>query len=503
MYQEVIAQYSNLSFYLIAALAICLIAYFQFKLPKMNRFVPALAGGLFLTFGALFIQSAAFASGAPPPESGHHEATMFQYFFAIAVFIIAYALIILEKINRAVSAMVGAVLMVLGGIFNQLKAFHAVDWNTIGLLVGMMIIVAITTKTGVFQYMAIYSAKFAKGDPWKIMILFAIITAVASAFLDNVTTVILIAPVTLVIAETLEIDPIPFLMTEVIFSNVGGTATLIGDPPNIMIGSAAHLSFMDFMINLAPLVVIVGAVTMVMIYFIYGRHLKVDPDVQARIMDFKEKESLKDTKLLKKCLFVLGVTILGFMAHGALHLEPATVALTGAGLLMLIMGGDHHEVDHALEKVEWVTIFFFMGLFIIVHGIQEVGVIKQLADAMMDLTQGDVATASIFTLWLSAIASAAIDNIPFTATMIPLIQELGADGMNTVPLWWSLALGACFGGNGSLIGATANVVVAGISTKSGYPISFVYFFKIGFPLMIVSVIMATGYVWLRYLLPLA
>lgn len=434
-------------------------------------------------------------------EVATQAVTQTQVIIALAIFVSIYGLLILEKVHRAVLAVIGGVLMVLAGIFNQEKAFHAIDFNTIGLLAGMMIIVVITKRTGLFEYLAILSAKKSKGDPWKIMMLFAIVTAVCSAFLDNVTTVILIAPVTLVIAETLEVNPVPYLLVEVLFSNIGGTATLIGDPPNIMIGSKTNLSFMDFMWNLTPVIIVIGIATMAVLYFIYGRHLKVAPEIQARIMTFKEKEAIKDVPLLKKCLFVIGVTVMGFVLHGVLHLEAATIALCSAGLLMLIMGGSHEDVDHALEKIEWTTIFFFMGLFVIVHGIEHVGVIKYMAEKMMTLTQGDVKATSMIILWGSAILSAFVDNIPFTATMIPLIKDFGqlAQIKDLNPLWWSLSLGACLGGNGSLIGASANIVVAGISTKAGFPINFMGFLKLGFPLMILSIVISTVYIWFRYL----
>ncbi|QQE72812.1 ArsB/NhaD family transporter [Brevibacillus composti] len=421
-----------------------------------------------------------------------------QAIVAIGIFLVTYAFIISEKLHRTIVAMFGGILMILLGVINQEQAIHHIDFNTLGLLIGMMILVAITAQTGVFKYMAIRAAKAAHGDPLRILIYLSIITASASAFLDNVTTVLLIVPVTFSIARQLQVNPVPYLISEIIASNVGGTATLIGDPPNIMIGSAVpELDFMSFLTNLAPAVVIIMIATIFCFTLIYRKELKTTPELQQKIMSLREQDEITDAKLLKKSLTVLALTIIGFMLHGALHLESATIALTGAFLLLLITG--EHYLEEAISKVEWTTIFFFVGLFVLVSGLVETGVIAKLAKGAIDLTGGDAMKTSFLILWMSAIASAFVDNIPFVATMIPMIKEMGALGItNLEPLWWSLALGACLGGNGTLIGASANVIVAGLAAKEGHPISFVGFLKIAFPLMIMSIVLSHLYIFLRY-----
>ncbi|MBO8163054.1 MAG: ArsB/NhaD family transporter [Brevibacillus sp.] len=423
-----------------------------------------------------------------------------QAIFAIGLFLLTYAFIISEKIHRTIVAMSGGLLMVLFGVVTQEEALHHVDFNTLGLLVGMMILVAITAQTGVFKYMAIKAAKVAKGNPLQVLIYLCLITAVASAFLDNVTTVLLMVPVTFSIARQLQVNPLPFLISEIIASNVGGTGTLIGDPPNIMIGSAVpELDFLAFLINLGPIALIILAVTIALLALIYRKDLKSSPELQAKLMDLNENDEITDVTLLKKSLSVLGLTILGFMLHGVLHLESATVALAGAFLLLLLTG--EHYLEDALGKVEWNTIFFFVGLFALVSGLVETGVIAMMAEAAIEWTGGDALKTSVLILWLSAIASAFVDNIPFVATMIPMIQEMGSLGINNLePLWWSLALGACLGGNGTIIGASANVIVAGMAAKEGHHISFLGFMKVAFPLMLLSIIMAHAYVYLRYFL---
>ncbi|WP_419879036.1 SLC13 family permease [Brevibacillus centrosporus] len=421
-----------------------------------------------------------------------------QAVIAIGIFLVTYAFIISEKLHRTIVAMSGGILMVLFGIVSQEQAIHHIDFNTLGLLIGMMILVAVTAQTGVFKYVAIRAAKAAKGKPIRILVYLSIITAVASAFLDNVTTVLLIVPVTFSIARQLQLNPIPFLITEIIASNAGGTATLIGDPPNIMIGSAVpELDFMAFMINLAPVVLVIMAVTVLCFVFIYRKQLVTSPELSAKIMQMNERDEITDTLLLKKSLTVMALTIIGFMLHGAFHLESATIALTGAFLLLLLTG--EHYLEDAISKVEWNTIFFFIGLFVLVSGLVETGVIAKLAGEAINLTGGDPLHTSLLILWLSAIASAFVDNIPFVATMIPMIKEMGALGItNLEPLWWSLALGACLGGNGTLIGASANVIVAGLASKEGYNISFMGFLKVAFPLMLLSIVISHLYVYLRY-----
>lgn len=423
-----------------------------------------------------------------------------QALIAIGLFLVTYGLIIAEKIHRTIVAMLGGTLMVVLGIIHQESALHHIDFNTLGLLVGMMIIVNITADTGLFKYIAIIAAKKAKGDPVRILVSLSLITAVGSAFLDNVTTVLLMVPVTFSITRQLRVNPIPFLITQIMASNIGGTATLIGDPPNIMIGSAVkELTFMAFIVNLAPIAAVIMAIHIPIFIWLFRKQIKTSPELQQSIMEMDEKEVLTNRPLLIKSLTVLGLTILGFFLHQMLHLESATVALAGAFLLLLLTG--EHAMEEAFTRVEWTTIFFFVGLFVLVGGLVETGVISRMAAEAIELTGGDVTTTSMLILWLSAIASAFLDNIPFVATMIPMIQEMGQMGVtNLEPLWWSLALGACLGGNGTLIGASANLIVAGMSGKEGYPIKFVQYIKYGFPLMLLSIVISSLYVYLRYLI---
>lgn len=422
-----------------------------------------------------------------------------QAYIATVLFLIIYALIISEKLHRTIIAMVGAAIMIFIGALTQKQALEHIDFNTLGLLIGMMILVNITAETGVFKYIAIKSAKVAQGHPIRILILLSLITAGASAFLDNVTTVLLIVPVTFSITRQLGVNPFPFLMSEVLSSNIGGTATLIGDPPNIMIGSAVpELTFAAFITNLAPIVILIQIVTITILVAFYKKKIHTSPEQREIIMSLDEKDELTNPILLRKSLIVLGLTILGFFLHQMLHMESASIALTGAFLLLLLSGEEH--LEHSLAKVEWTTIFFFVGLFVLVGGLVSTGVISFLADEAMKLTQGNIAMTSMLVLWMSAIASAFVDNIPFVATMIPLIKEMGTLGItNLDPLWWSLSLGACLGGNGTIIGASANVIVAGLAAKEGHPFTFLKFMAIGFPLMIISIILSTMYVWLRYL----
>ncbi|SHK65650.1 SLC13 family permease [Desulforamulus aeronauticus] len=421
-----------------------------------------------------------------------------QVILATVVFLISYAIIISEKIHRTVVALFGAMILIVAGILHQDEAIHHIDFNTIGLLVGMMIIVGITRRSGVFEYLAVKSAKFSKGEPLAILVSLSVITAVLSALLDNVTTVLLIVPVTFSIARSLEINPMPILISEVLASNIGGTSTLIGDPPNIMIGSAVGLGFMDFVINLAPVVIVIMIVTMYLLKIIYRKSFSVREELKKNIMAMNENDEIKDAKLLKQSLIVLVLTIGGFLLHQYLHLESATIALAGAALLLLVT---REEPEHALEAVEWPVIFFFAGLFILVGGLVEVGVIEWIAVKALELTGGELLTTGMLILWLSAIASAFVDNIPFVATMIPLIQDMGRLGgiTNLDPLWWSLSLGACLGGNGTIIGASANVVVVGMAEKQGIKFTFLGFMKVAFPLMIVSIIISTFYLYFFFL----
>lgn len=420
------------------------------------------------------------------------------FYGAIAIFILVYVLIIWEKVHRMVVAMAGGVAMLLLGFVTQEMAVKDdIDFNTLGLLVGMMIIVAITRRSGVFEALAIWAARAARGRPLGLLALLSIITAAASAFLDNVTTVLLIVPVTFTLTDKLQVNPTPFLIAEILASNIGGTATLIGDPPNIMIGSAAGLDFAAFLANLAPVVAVIMAVTTALLLLLYRRDLTTDDESRRHVLGLDPAHAIKDWLLLKKSLTVLALTITGFMLHGALHLESATIALAGAVLLLLV---SREEPEDVLLAVEWPTIFFFIGLFVLVGGLKAAGVIKAVAGWSVGVTGGDVGAMAVTILWVSAIASAFVDNIPFVATMIPLLQDMGnMAGIQLGPLWWSLALGACLGGNGTLIGASANVIVAGLAEKNGCPISFRRFFKVAFPFMLLSIFLAHVYIWWRYL----
>ena len=424
------------------------------------------------------------------------------------IFVITYALVVTEKINRSIVALLGAGLMIMLGIINQQTAINGIDFNTLGLLTGMMVIVAISRSSGVFQYVAVWGAKKVHARPWGILLMLSLVTAVFSALLDNVTTVLLIAPVTLLITGELKVHPYPFLFAEIFASNIGGTATLIGDPPNIMIGSAVNLSFNDFLVNLAPITLLIFPVTLFVIYLIWGRHMHAADEDRARIMQFKEKQAITDVPLLKKSLAVISLVVLGFLFAHQLHLEPATIAMMGAALLLLLTSintkaeEQSEHVHKSFAEVEWVTIFFFVGLFIVVHGIEHAGLLNILANHVLSLTGGDLTLTAMAIIWASAVFSAIVDNIPFVATMIPIIESMaptfgGADQL--MPLWWSLALGACLGGNGSLVGASANLIVAGFAERAGYRINFIQFMLIAFPLMLLSIVIASIYVYLRYL----
>jgi Na+/H+ antiporter NhaD/arsenite permease-like protein len=422
----------------------------------------------------------------------------FHLYAAIAVFLVVYAILVWDKINRAVVALLGAGAVVISGVQDQETAVLGIDFNTIGLLVGMMIIVNICQKTGMFQFLAIKSAKAVKGEPWRMLVALACVTAILSAFLDNVTTVLLVTPLTLLIVDEMKLSPYPFLVSQILASNIGGTATLIGDPPNIMIGSAADLSFMDFVWNVAPAMPIVMLVTFAPLKFIYGRHMKVDDAVKRKVLEFDEYAALKDRALLWKCLLVLAAVVAGFVLQERLELRPATIAMAGAAVLLLVSA---HNFDAVMEKLEWTTIFFFIGLFVVVHGLVEVGVIKALATRALELTGGDLVITTYLILWVSAVASAFVDNIPFVATMIPMIHDMGDafGGAHKVEvLWWALSIGACLGGNGTIIGASANVIIAGMAHKAGHPISFIKFFFLAFPLMLLSIIVCTIYMLIRY-----
>ena len=414
---------------------------------------------------------------------------------AIVIFLVTMAAIMTEKLHRTVAAVAGALLLILTGVLSVESGFSYVDLNTLGVLIGMMLFVAVVKNSGIFEYIAIKAAKIAKGRPWPLMVLFALITAVLSAFLDNVTTVLLIGPMTLAITSMLRINPIPFFMTQIMASNIGGTATLIGDPPNILIGSAAGLSFTDFITNTGVAVLFVLAATIVCFYFIYGRKLHVEPEAMDSILQLDENKAIKDRSLLIKSVVMILLVVFGFVFHSQLHLESCTIALTAAAVMLLI---GRQDVEEIVAGVEWTTILFFTGLFIVVGGLQETGVIQILANGLMDLTEGHMTLTILLILWVSAIVSSFLDNIPFVATLIPLILTMQSSGVDVTPLWWAVSLGACLGGNGTLIGASANVVLSGISNRHGFPITFASYFKVGFPLMLVSVAISTVFLLLRF-----
>jgi Na+/H+ antiporter NhaD/arsenite permease-like protein len=420
---------------------------------------------------------------------------------------ITYATIMSEKVNRAIIALLGAGVMILVGVLDQDEAIRGIDFNTIGLLTGMMILVSISRRSGMFQYLAVWSAKAAKAHPAGILFILQITTAVLSAFLDNVTTVLLIVPVTLAICTTLKVRAYPYLFAEIFASNIGGTATLIGDPPNILIGSQAGLSFNDFVWHLTPVIILVMIVQAIIIHLLWGKDLRTTEEAERAVMMMKPYDSILDWKLLWQSLAVLAAVMVAFVFARPLHLEPATIALFGAAVLMLLDNWTHdsekaaHSIHTTFGDVEWITIFFFIGLFVVVHGVDVGGLLSLLAKELVIATGGQLSTTGYAILWASAFLSAIVDNIPFVATMIPLIKTMapslgGAEHIQ--PLWWCLSLGACLGGNGTLIGASANLTVAGIGDRNGVPFRFVTYTLYAAPMMIVSVAICHVYVWLRY-----
>ena len=418
-----------------------------------------------------------------------------QQMIAVGVFLLVMAAIISEKVHRSVAALAGAVVLLLTHVLTIETAADYVDLNTIGVLVGMMLFVAVVKSSGLFEYIAIWSAKLTRGQPMAILAVFAVITAVLSAFLDNVTTVLLIGPMTIAITQILEVNPVPFLLSQIMASNIGGTATLIGDPPNIMIGSAAGLSFADFIVNTGPVVLIILAVVVAIFFLMYRGNLHVESENMEKVLTLDEKLTIKDASLLRKSVIMIVLVVVGFIFHAQLGIESATVALTAAGVMLLIGGQDAEDV---ILGVEWSTILFFIGLFVVVGGLNSTGVIAMLANGMLELVGDNEVLAIVLVLWASALISAFLDNIPFVATLIPMIQTVQQGGMDVLPLWWALSLGACLGGNGSLIGASANVVLAGVSAKNGYPITFMSYLKKGFPLMLLSVAICTVYLLIRF-----
>jgi len=415
----------------------------------------------------------------------------------ILIFIISYIAIVSEKIHRTVVAIFGGALMILFHVLSQAEAFSKIDFNTIGLLIGMMIIVNVIRQTGLFQYLAIKSAKLAKGNPTKILLYFSILTAVASALLDNVTTVLLVVPVTLVICDTLKLNPIPFIIAEIMSSNIGGASTLIGDPPNIMIGGETGLNFDDFVINLLPLMIVVFIVTFVILRIIYRKSLVATDENKREMLSFDEHKAITDKNLLIKSLIILGMTILGFILSELIEVPSASIAMFGAASLLLI---SRIEPEEILVKIEWTTIFFFAGLFILVGSLESIGVIDLIAQGMINLTGGNIPSLTMIVLWMSAFLSSFLDNIPYVATMVPLVKTLSEGAIAAYePVWWALSIGACLGGTGTIIGASANVVARGIVEKHGYKLNFLGYMKLAYPIMLFSIGIASVYLLILYL----
>ena len=423
------------------------------------------------------------------------------------ILLVSYLILFTEKMNRAVVALLGAVAMIFAGVLTQETAIAGIDFNTLALLIGMMIIVGIAEKSGMFQYVAVWSAKKVRASPRGLLIVLAAVTAVFSALLDNVTTVLLIVPITFEITRKLKINPYPYLILEIFASNIGGTATLIGDPPNILIGSALQLSFMDFVYELTPVVIITMVVLIAAFDLICGRRMSASEQDRQAVMQLNEKEAITDRRLLHKSLTVLSVVIIGFISAEHLHIANGTIAVAGAAVLLLLytFGDRHDEREHKVEEafglVDWTTIFFFAGLFAIVYGLEESGVLALMGHKFIEITDGSIQKAAMIVVWLSAFVSTAIDNIPFVATMIPMIKSMetslgGREAM--MPVWWALSLGACFGGNGSLIAASANVIVAGMAQREGHPIHFMRFLIWSIPVMLISVLIATIYLHIRW-----
>ena len=411
------------------------------------------------------------------------------------IFLIAYALIVTERVHRTLSALLGGVAMMLLGVLPQEQAFGAVDWNVIFLLAGMMAIANVLRETGLFQWIAVQAVRLGKGDPFRILVILSLVTAMTSALLDNVTIVVLVAPVTLLVAASLRVSPLPYLIAEILASNIGGMATLIGDPPNILIGSAAGIDFVTFAAHMAPISVLILVAFIGVAWFLFKKDLRPGRSGPLDIEALDTSELITDARLLRKSLIVMGGVILGFLIHGPLHLEVATIALAGATVLILWARLDPH---HVLSEIEWTTLFFFIGLFITVEAVVQVGIIEAVAQAALRLTGGNLTLTSMLLIWLSAVASGIVDNIPYTATMIPVVESLGKT-MAVRPLWWALAMGADLGGNATLVGASANVVVASIAERSGHPISFGLFLRYGIITTFLSLMMASLYMWIRYL----
>jgi Na+/H+ antiporter NhaD/arsenite permease-like protein len=412
------------------------------------------------------------------------------------IFLVAYSLIALERWDRTLVALLGGFVVVALGLVDQHQAFEAIDLNVIFLLAGMMIIAATVGRTGLFDWLAIRSVRLSHGEPLRLLLILCAVTAVLSAFLDNVTTVVLTTPITLSVARRLDVSPIPYLISQILASNIGGTATLIGDPPNILIGSAAGLDFVDFLANLAPVTIVIFVAFLVVMRLFFRGTLEVPFERREAALEMTEGSTITDRPLLVRSLIVVALTLIGFLLHSAIGVEAATVAMLGATVLMLVARIEPHD---AFRDVEWSTLFFFVGLFVLVESIIQVGIVGSMAESLATISGGSAAIASLGLLWVSAIASAIVDNIPYTATAIPIVHQLIEAGLPAEPLWWSLALGACLGGNLTIVGASANIVVANIGARAGHPIRFREFFRYGSVVVAVSLVISTVYVSVRYL----
>ena len=417
-------------------------------------------------------------------------------FLAGAVFLVAYGLIASERIDRTLVALLGGLLVVVLGVIDQEEAFAAIDFNVIFLLAGMMVLAGGLSKTGFFEYVAGHAIHLSRGQPFRLLIILSLLTALLAAVLDNVTTVVLLTPVTLSIARTLKVSPFPYLISQIFASNIGGTATLIGDPPNILIGSAAGLDFGDFLVNLAPVVVLIMVAFVGIMWLAFGRRMEDDADRLDILATVDPAAAITDRPLMVRSLIVLSLTLMGFLFHSVLGLEAATIALFAATILMIVGPLDPHD---ALRDIEWNTLFFFVGLFMLIEAVVRVGIIGGIADALANAAGGNLAIATMGILWFSAVASAIVDNIPYTATAIPIVERLIEGGLDGAVLWWALALGACLGGNLTIVGASANIVVANLAARDGHPITFMQFFRYGLGVVIASLLISAVYLWFRYL----
>ena len=411
--------------------------------------------------------------------------------FAVAVFVLALALIASERVDRTKIALLGATLVVLAGTLDQEQAIDSIDFNTIGLLVGMMLMVRVTETTGVYTWLAIRAGQLSRGRPLAVVLALAITTAVLSAFLDNVTTILLVVPITFLLADALDIDPVPLIIVEIVASNIGGTATLIGDPPNILIAGHTGLSFGAFIANLAPIVVVSLVVVVPGLYLAFRSRLQIAPAARARVMSLDAAKSISDPAEARRTVPILLLTILVFFVHKPLHLEPATVALAGAAVMLLV---SRQELHGSIASIEWLTLFFLIGLFVMVGALEETGALDQVANGIADVTGGDRLAELLGIVWVAAVGSGLVDNIPFTAAMIPVVDSLARDDA----YWWALALGACFGGNATIVAAACNVAASGMAARAGYPIGFLHFLRYGIIVTVASLLLATAYVTLRY-----